>query len=194
AIAATIATLMILVAILAYSIRPAIADKPQTPDTKTYVPTEKYASMKPISITVQEGRNMNLGVKDFYLMLGGVHKYLLIIFDQQQLQNFLNQYHGFLVCVKVTERGKVIYYQCKVAEENQQVFFYDVDNMRLLARDPYSALYVHARMVYHGNPVGVLKYAFTEYVRNRIEWADIPVQNSVSITVYLMPSLPPQSS
>ncbi len=200
AIAATIATLIILVAILAYSIRPAISQG-QAPIQVTYPQNLKYASIQPYgTANVQVQRQANTPkLEEIYLSPSG--RYLYLIFDQADLQNYLNQYGGFVICVKVenSQTQKQLYDQCKVVCKDGNVYFYDEEDAKIIDRDKFSKVIFNAHKCCCpgcrrcGQPVGLVIFGFSQYNGGVQPPIQVPFDTSTQITIYIE-NLPPPSS
>lgn len=193
AIAATIVTLIILVAILAYSIRPAVSQN-QQPIQVTYPQKLKYASIQPygtanVQVQKQEGTPKLI---EIYLSPSGY--YLYLVFDQASLQNYLNQYGGFVICVKVQNSQQQLYEQCKVICKDGKVYFYDEKDAKIVAQDPYSSVVLNAhKCCCCGQPVGLIIFGFSQYSNGQVQPPiQVPFDTSTQITIYIE-NLPPPS-
>ncbi|NPA23102.1 MAG: hypothetical protein GXO23_02225 [Crenarchaeota archaeon] len=200
AIAATIVTLIILAAMLAYSIRPALSQK-QKQTIVQYSTEEQVAPIRPVSpesITTQSSGNAPVPIEVY---ITPDLKYMMLVFDQQELQNYLNNHYGLLICVKATDSQGVVYDECKIVCQDQKVYFYDIDSLKSLGEDPYSKVIFNVHECAcpacpcYNRIVSVVKFAFSVTSQNgQSKIIQLPYDPSLRISINTEPISPPSSS
>ncbi len=203
AVTVTVITLIILAAILAYSIRPAVSKSEYVIDKVTY-PVTYYTSVKAASGTIEISRKGIVpDLEEIYVEPYSTGIYLIFKqagpCDQSTstcgLQDYLNKYGGLLICIKVTDtNGKLVYYQCKVFTPTK-VYFYNINTAQEEGVDTQSWVQFNARRYCCHPPgppgpggVALVKFALSSPRSNTL--SEILPGYSISI---ILSSVPPPS-